>query len=275
MSETQKKRANTLAIVVTWLSIVGAAAGAILTQIADLGVEVPTVVLSILSVLALAARRMPAVPVDSPRGSSLAIGLLVAVLAMAGVAPPDTFTGPASVTDAVPAGEVLDVVEPGEVFDGEDADAETWDGADPDVPLALYPAIGARLLVHGTLGMIGCTAAQTQAWKDAGEQFVQCMTAAGVPYAGDFVGSLFSDKIAINLVNIGRELWPSVVRCALAAGMPMLFPGGPAPMNDSVGATMTPGNRILSALSNDDIAESIIAACEGQPECWLVIVPDK
>lgn len=140
MSEKGKKNANTLAIVVTWLAIIGAAAGAILTQLTDLGVEVPTVVLSILSVLALLARRVPAVPVANPKGSSLAIGLLVAVLSLAGVAPDGwTDTDPA---DKPAQTETLDVIEP--------------EDAREDVPLVMLPAIGARLFVEGTLGVLAC-----------------------------------------------------------------------------------------------------------------------
>lgn len=141
MSEKGKKNANTLAIWITWLSVIGAAAGAILTQLTGLGVEVPTVVLSILSVLALLARRMPQVPVSNPRGSSLAIGLLVAVLSLAGVAPEGW-------TDAYPADppaqtETLDVLEPSE-------------DAREEVPLVMLPAVGARLFVEGVVGSLAC-----------------------------------------------------------------------------------------------------------------------
>lgn len=141
MSEAQKRNANTLAIWITWLSVIGAAAGAILTQLTGLGVEVPTVVLSILSVLALLARRMPQVPVSNPRGSSLAIGLLVAVLSLAGVAPEGW-------TDAYPADppaqtETLDVLEPSE-------------DAREEVPLVMLPAVGARLFVEGVACSLAC-----------------------------------------------------------------------------------------------------------------------
>lgn len=144
MSEKGKRNANVVAIVVTWLSIIGAAAGAILTQITDLGVEVPTVVLSILSVLSLLARRIPQVPVDSPRGSSLAIGLLVAVLAMAGVVPDNTSTGPSGATADPTNHKVEDVIEPADCGQGCPFD-EAEEGVGEGVPLALYPAIGARL----------------------------------------------------------------------------------------------------------------------------------
>lgn len=129
-------------------------------------------------------------------------------------------------------------------------------------------------VIVGILGFgYGCSGAQQQVWKDAGTQLGKCLAGLGVRGADDLVTAWMGGE-AVDAAAIGWDLLPGFLDCATRFGAYVFTGLVPVTTRDSVGATMTPAARMLSALQEQGDPLALCGPRDQPPRC-VVILPGK
>ena len=189
------------------------------------------------------------------QGKAEKAGTIIAVVAALAFAVGSAL--PVLLGDGAPDPVPVEMVEPSDVLPGLDI-------VEPE-DLGPFAQVVVGILGFG----YGCSGAQ-QVWKDAGTQLGKCLAGLGVQGADNLVTAWMVGE-AVDAAAIGWDLLPGFLDCATRFGA-FVFTGlVPVTTRDSVGATMTPTARMLSALVEQGDPLALCGPRDGPPRCVIIL----